>query len=99
MLDLITIQNPDIKKTIEKYQVNFIKKNYFSYLLRLCKMLKSELIFFLTKKNIKSNQEQSIGRKIAYDKHWQFFKQKTHVWHSYKGNHFFSSGSLTQKIL
>ena len=50
MLDLKTIKNPDIIKIIEKYQVNFIKKNYFSYLLRLCKMLKGELIFFLTKK-------------------------------------------------
>ena len=95
MLDLKTIKNPDIIKIIEKYQVNFIKKNFFFYLLRLCKMLKGELIFFLTKKKYK---EQSIGRKIGYDKHWQFFKQKSHVWHSYKGNYFLSSGSLTQEI-
>ena len=95
MLDLKTIQNSDVKKTIEKYQANFIKKDYFSYLLRLCKMLRGELIFFFNKKKYK---EQSIGRKIAYDKHWQFFKLKSHVWHSYKGNYFLSSGSLTQEI-
>ena len=96
MLDLKTIQNPDVKKTIEKYQVNFIKKNFFFYLLRLCKILKSELITFINKKTYK---EQSIGRKIGYDKHWQFFrKHRSHVWHSYKGNYFLSSGSLTQEI-
>ena len=96
MLDLKTIQNPDIKKIIEKYQVNFIKKSFFFYLLRLCKILKNELIYLLNKKKYK---EQSIERKINYDKHWQFFREhKSHVWHSYKGNYFLSSGSLTQEI-
>ena len=95
MLDLKTIQNPDIKKTIEKYQDNFIKKNFFFYLLRLCKVLKGELNTFINKN---THKEQSIQRKIDYDKYWQSFKHKSHVWHSYKGNYFLSSGSLTQEI-
>ena len=95
MLDLKSIKNPYIIKVLENDKINFVKKNYFSYLLRLCKMLKGELIFFFKKKKYK---EQSIGRKIAYDKHWQFFKHRSHVWYTYKGNNFLSYGSLTNDI-
>ena len=93
-----------VNNILNKYKKKIIKKNIFSYYLRIFKLFYSELNFFLEYKIFnRNNYIQSQQRKISYNKHWLNFNnisyfKKSYCWHIFNNEYFLAPTGLTQDI-
>lgn len=93
-----------VNNILNKYKKKIIKKNIFSYYLRIFKLFYSELNFFLEYKIFnRNNYIQSQQRKISYNKHWLNFNnisyfKKPYCWHIFNNEYFLAPAGLTQDI-
>jgi SAM-dependent methyltransferase len=93
-----------VNNILNKYKKKIIKKNIFSYYLRILKMFYAEIIFFLEYKFFKRNNfSQSQQRKISYNEHWLNFNsisyfKNPYCWHIFNNEYFLAPAGLTQDI-
>lgn len=91
------------KKLTNIQNKKFKKKSFFSYYLRVLKLLYCEFLFFLQSKTFRKHDSQSQQRKEDYNKYWSNFDDtsyfdKPYCWHILKNEYFLAPKGFTGDI-